>query len=149
MPHAATQVANLLRPVRGCPLRSGGTEQGLCSPAVGPGLGRSGTDRDFAVVSLFPSKSSIRPQKFRLVTRGRAGQLILADAKTNKQIKFWKFPTGSFRHFSEGNIEFWKAWFMRRLSGFHNAEKKGMVAHLSPANHSYVWVSTALVWVGN
>lgn len=51
MPHVATQVANLLQPVRGCPPCP---EHELCSPAVQPGLEGTATDQDFVIVLFSP-----------------------------------------------------------------------------------------------
>jgi len=53
-------------------------------PSVGPGLEGRGIDQDSEIVLFSPSKESFPSKKFRLVALGQAGQLILADAKTNK-----------------------------------------------------------------
>lgn len=50
----------------------GGTEQGLCSPAVGPALQEQGTDQDFTIVlslSFPPGKSSNHPNKAQVCER--------------------------------------------------------------------------------
>lgn len=73
---------------------------------------------------------------------GQAGQLLLAEAKTNKvlEMRNWLIST-----FSEGNVELWKARSLECFSNFHNAEEREMVAHPSLATQSYILVFIALI----
>lgn len=140
MPHVATQVANLLQPVRGCPPCP---EQGLCSPAARPASEGTATEQDFAIVLFAPINPAFA-QKFSLVTLGQARQLLLAKQKVTELVL--EMPNWFFSTFSEGNIEFWKAPSLEQLSNFHNTERREKVAHPSRATifwclqHSSEWV---------
>lgn len=93
-------------------------------PSCWTWLRRKGHRPGLCNCSLFPNKSSVHPKKFRLVTLGQAGQLILADAKTNKQIKFWKCPTGSFQHFQKETLNFGRLDSWGNLVAFTTQRRK-------------------------
>lgn len=144
MPHVATQVANLLWPVRGCPPCPGGMEHGLCSPAARPGSEGAARDQHSAIV-LFPPINQVLVQKVQACDTGSSRTTALAEAKTNRVLEM---PNWFISTFSEGNIEFWRARSLGQLSNFPNAEKRETVAHASLETQYYILVFTALVWVG-
>lgn len=152
MPHAATQVANLLLSVRGCPLCQAGQSKGSASQLWDlPYKNRAQTKTSqLFSLSLSTPVNPANKIKLRFVSDARSRRTTSSDWCISWQInKVLDMPNWFISTFSEGSITFWKVWFMRRLCGFHNAEKKEMAVCPFPASHSYSLVATTLVWVGN